>query len=119
MAVLKRKAPAPEVRMSTSCKMDSRGWPWEVTISDTLSDTLLRWGRAVGLPRIEIGCQTHRIESWEQFDDREIAQMGGVEAVRFWRRNKALILGRARELFPEKKKVAPRKRAAPKRKRAT
>ena len=41
---------------------------------------------------IRIGCQSHDLESWKNFDDDQIADMDS-RALDFWKQNKELIVG--------------------------
>jgi hypothetical protein len=41
---------------------------------------------------MQIGCELHSIAEWKAFDDRHIAKMDGIDAVKFWRKNKAKLL---------------------------
>ena len=45
---------------------------------------------------MQIGCELHSLADWEAFDDRRIAEMGGVKSSRFWRDHKDALLGLAR-----------------------
>jgi hypothetical protein len=56
----------------------------------------LRWFVAILDAHMQIGCQLHSLADWEAFDDRQIAEMDGRDALRFWRENKAALLGMAR-----------------------
>lgn len=42
--------------------------------------------------QIKIACESHPVEEWAKFDDARIATMDGIEARRFWRDNKDIIL---------------------------
>jgi hypothetical protein len=57
------------------------GLHWFVTILDT---------------HMQIGCQLHSLADWAAFDDRQITEMDGRDALRFWRENKDALLGMAR-----------------------
>jgi hypothetical protein len=54
------------------------GLRWRVTITDT---------------QMSIGCQSHKLDSWWAFDDRQIAAMDGKYALKFWREHKAALQG--------------------------
>lgn len=41
---------------------------------------------------IEIGCERHVTANWEAFDDKSIASMDALEARRFWKANRSIIL---------------------------
>jgi hypothetical protein len=41
---------------------------------------------------IQIGCQNHTIEQWDNFTDVEITQMDGKDSLRFWREYKEIIM---------------------------
>lgn len=40
---------------------------------------------------MQIGCQRHAIKDWWEFDDKQIAQMDGRAALKFWRKWKPLL----------------------------
>ena len=40
---------------------------------------------------LQIGCQRHPMESWWEFDDKEILSMDGKTALKFWREWKETI----------------------------
>jgi hypothetical protein len=61
--------------------MQISGLHWFVTILDA---------------HMQIGCQLHSLADWAAFDDRQIAEMDGRDALRFWRENKDALLGMAR-----------------------
>jgi hypothetical protein len=42
-----------------------------------------------------IGCESHSLSDWAEFDDRKIAAMDGAQALKFWRANKETLLARA------------------------
>jgi uncharacterized protein YjbI with pentapeptide repeats len=46
---------------------------------------------------IKIGCQLHSTDEWDAFTDEEISEMSS-NALEFWRENKTLIIGLARQL---------------------
>lgn len=48
---------------------------------------------------IQIGCQFHTIEEWENFTDHDILLMDGGYALRFWRKNKDQIIEQAKGLL--------------------
>ena len=56
----------------------------------------LQWTVTILDAHMEIGCQLHSLAEWESFDDRQIAEMDGRDALRFWRENKGALLGMAR-----------------------
>jgi hypothetical protein len=41
---------------------------------------------------MRIGCQEHSLSDWAGFDNRQIAEMDGQKAVRFWAENKTKLL---------------------------
>jgi hypothetical protein len=41
---------------------------------------------------MQIGCQYHSLDAWQNFNDAEIAAMDGRAALRFWRANKTWLL---------------------------
>jgi len=41
--------------------------------------------------RLQIGCENHGISEWWEFDDKRILEMHGKKALKFWRKNKAMI----------------------------
>jgi len=45
---------------------------------------------------MQIGCELHTLEEWSEFDDRRIAQMEGIKAIRFWRQHKDVLLALAK-----------------------
>lgn len=55
----------------------------------------LRWGVTIIDGHIKIGCQFHGIGAWSAFDDAAIAAMDGRDALRFWRKHKAVIMALA------------------------
>jgi uncharacterized protein YjbI with pentapeptide repeats len=55
----------------------------------------LKWRVAILDDAMVIGCQTHKLADWAQFDDAAIAAMDGREALRFWRAYKAVLVGMA------------------------
>ena len=52
----------------------------------------LRWGVIIFDAYMRIGCQMHPLSDWASFDDRRIAEMDGVHALRFWRQHKSALL---------------------------
>ena len=57
-----------------------------------------RWSISFNGTHLQIGCQTHPLESWEVFSDDEIAKMD-LGALEFWRVHKTWVLGLARSLL--------------------
>jgi hypothetical protein len=57
------------------------GLLWPVTISDNI---------------IQIGCQGHTADEWDEFDNHAIAGMDGRDALKFWVKYKQLIMQHAR-----------------------
>ena len=58
------------------------GLHWQVTITDS---------------QMTIGCQSHELTEWQNFDDCQIAEMDGKNALRFWQVYKDVLLTIARE----------------------
>ena len=56
------------------------GLHWRVTILDS---------------HMQIGCELHALADWAAYDDKRIAEMGGREALRFWRAHKDVLLSLA------------------------
>ena len=54
--------------------------------------TGLRWDVIIFDAHMRIGCQMHPLSDWASFDDRRIAEMDGVHALRFWRQHKSALL---------------------------
>ena len=52
----------------------------------------LRWDVIIFDAHMRIGCQMHPLSDWASFDDRRIAEMDGVHALRFWRQHKSALL---------------------------
>ena len=52
----------------------------------------LRWDVIIFDAHMRIGCQMHPLSDWASFDDRRIAEMEGVHALRFWRQHKSALL---------------------------
>ena len=52
----------------------------------------LRWDVIIFDAHMRIGCQMHPLSDWASFDDRRIAEMDGVHALRFWRQHKSDLL---------------------------
>ena len=52
----------------------------------------LRWDVIIFDAHMRIGCQMHSLYDWASFDDRRIAEMDGVHALRFWRQHKSALL---------------------------
>jgi uncharacterized protein YjbI with pentapeptide repeats len=55
----------------------------------------LKWRVAILDDAMSIGCQTHKLADWAQFDDATIAGMDGRDALRLWRAYKAVLMGMA------------------------
>jgi hypothetical protein len=56
----------------------------------------LHWFVTILDAHMQIGCQLHSLADWAAFDDRQIAEMDGRDALRFWHENKDALLGMAR-----------------------
>jgi hypothetical protein len=41
---------------------------------------------------IKIGCQQHKMESWENFTDEEIIKMDSKKAIKFWKEWKSILI---------------------------
>ena len=52
----------------------------------------LCWDVIIFDAHMRIGCQMHPLSDWASFDDRRIAEMDGVHALRFWRQHKSDLL---------------------------
>ena len=52
----------------------------------------LRWDVIIFDAHMRIGCQMHPLSDWASFDDRRMAEMDGVHALRFWRQHKSALL---------------------------
>jgi hypothetical protein len=72
----------------------------------------LKWFVTILDAHMQIGCQLHSLEEWEAFDDRQIAEMDGRDALRFWRENKSMLLGFARAAGRSFDSVEPVQEAA-------
>lgn len=46
---------------------------------------------------MQIGCELHSLHDWETFTDEYIIFMGSKPGLRFWRRNKTMLLELARD----------------------
>ena len=44
---------------------------------------------------MQIGCELHTLAEWSAFDDARIVEMGGKNALRFWRNHNASLLALA------------------------
>ena len=47
--------------------------------------------------QINIGCEIHKVEEWESFDDRRILAMDGRKALEWWRIYKPIIMALQKE----------------------
>ena len=47
--------------------------------------------------QINIGCEIHKVEEWESFDDRRILEMDGRKALEWWRIYKPIIMALQKE----------------------
>ena len=47
--------------------------------------------------QIKIGCEIHKVEEWESFDDRRILEMDGRKALEWWRIYKPIIMALQKE----------------------
>jgi hypothetical protein len=54
----------------------------------------LTWPVLIFDAHIKIGCEFHSTEEWTNFDDETIAKMA-IEAAKFWKKNKTIILALA------------------------
>ena len=52
----------------------------------------LRWPITITENQMSIGCETHSHEMWKIFSDREIAEMSGRDALRFWHEHRDMLL---------------------------
>mgnify|MGYP000883531526 CR=1 FL=1 len=57
-----------------------------------LSICNLRWPVLITGQQMQIGCQLHKHEDWEAFDNAAIAAMDGRDALRFWQANREWLL---------------------------
>ena len=72
-------------------------WRDGITISKTpIQVSGLYWFVTILDAHMQIGCELHPLAEWAAFDDRRIAEMGGRNALRFWRESKDALLGMAR-----------------------
>ena len=55
---------------------------------------------------IKIGCERHSIEEWENFKQKEIIEMDGKEALKWWKQYKPIIIPLAKLRFKELKKIS-------------
>jgi hypothetical protein len=57
---------------------------------------------------MQVGCELHRLDEWEAFDDRRIAAMDGRDALRFWKAHKDVLLSLAKSdgRWPAEKEAA-------------
>lgn len=51
----------------------------------------LAWDVFINIHTIQIGCETHKISEWSNFNDDKISKMNS-EALSFWKENKEFIL---------------------------
>jgi len=49
--------------------------------------------------QIQIGCEIHKVEEWESFDDRRILEMDGKKALIWWRIYKPIIMSLHKEYY--------------------
>jgi len=47
---------------------------------------------------IKIGCQVHKTKEWENFTDRDILDMDGYKALKWWRTWKDFIINTQKTL---------------------
>ena len=47
---------------------------------------------------IKIGCEVHYLKDWEAFSDKEILKMDGEPALRFWKKEKKIIIAISKNL---------------------
>jgi len=62
--------------------------------------TWSHWTTYITPGHIRIGCQSHQLDDWKNFNDQQIANMDS-KALYFWKQNKELIIGLC-ERFPVK-----------------
>ena len=55
----------------------------------------LHWSVTILDSHMKIGCELHALADWAAYDDKRIAEMGGREALRFWRAHKDVLLSLA------------------------
>ena len=60
--------------------------------ADLIIVTWRPWLTYITKGRIQIGCQSHKLEEWRNFSDEEIAEMG-PRALYFWKLNKEIFIG--------------------------
>ena len=60
--------------------------------SDLIIITWSHWETYITPGHIRIGCQSHGLESWKNFNDEQISEMDS-KAIDFWKQNKELIIG--------------------------
>lgn len=54
--------------------------------------TGLNWPITILGGYMQIGCEMHSLYDWSEFDDNRIIEMGGKEALRFWKQYKNALL---------------------------
>lgn len=59
--------------------------------ADLLVINGLEWQVFITKNHIRIGCQSHELGKWENFNDEKIAKMH-VNAVKFWKQNKEIVI---------------------------
>jgi len=51
----------------------------------------LEWDVMITKQHMRIGCEFHKIEEWWAFDNKQILDMAGKEALVFWKTNKPIL----------------------------
>ena len=57
----------------------------------------LKYSVIITKQQINIGCEIHKVEEWESFDDRRILEMDGRKALEWWRIYKPIIMALQKE----------------------
>jgi len=57
----------------------------------------MKWAVQITKNHITIGCQSHSLDAWINFNDKEISSMHS-NALEFWKENKEFIINRCKEL---------------------
>ena len=60
--------------------------------SDLIIITWPHWETYITPGHIRIGCQSHSLDEWKNFNDDQIEKMSSL-ALDFWKQNKELIIG--------------------------
>ena len=69
------------------------GSPWRLSKTPLFLYNL-NWPVTITTQHIKIGCQTHKIEEWRNFDDGKISDMS-YSALEFWTKYKSVIMALA------------------------